>query len=335
MNLRSFNGFLFIGDPHVSSKKIGRRKDDYLQSVLGKLSQCAQICNSKGLLPVILGDLFHKSGDNDLVMLNRLTRVLRQFETRPVVLDGNHDKQQTELSEADALDLINLGGSILLASQEALIEVVLVAGVPVRLWGCGHGADIPTELPEFDGTTVLITHHDLAFGASYPGALPLHEIKNCTMVVNGHMHDTKPSQKIGDTWWHNPGNIEPISISLKDQVPKAWEWTQAGVVEVLHGVELTHGTDLFDLVGTQVNAEDSGVAVAAWTGDTPQIAQSQFSELLKRQAESDALRTDDASVLGEDLADVLNAGNISEASKQLMQTLFAAMAAGQEVAVME
>ena len=311
-------GFLFIGDPHVSSRRIGRRKDDYLASVLEKLAACAVLCVRHKLVPVILGDLFHRNDDNSLKMLNRLIRVLKTFPVVPWVLEGNHDKEQTSLTEEDALALVELAGAVRVASQEALIAEYSFSGQAVRLWGCPYGAAIPTELAPFAGKTVMVTHHDMAFGSTYPGALPLAEVLGCETVVNGHMHDTKPFVKAGATWWCNPGNIEPLSIDLAAHVPCAWEWRPEFDEGVLLPHALPHGLDLFDFTGLQVEASSAADAVSSLA---PQA--SKFALLLGEQTALDAAKTDDASVMLQDLTEVLAASGVSAATQQLMQAVAA------------
>lgn len=325
MSTRQFDGLLFIGDPHVCSKKVGRRKDDYLQSVLEKLAYCAQLCQDYNLMPLISGDLFHRSYDNSLKMLTRLTRVLKTFPTAPLVLDGNHDMALMELSDDDALALLSEAGTVRTVDKAGEIEQVLIAGELVRLWGCPFGAEIPTSLPKFDGTTIMLTHHDMAFKDCYPQSKPLLSIENCESVWNGHIHGNKPSELVGTTWWHNPGNIEPLSVDLADHIPRAWLWTPDTAPGELTGLDLPHGTDLFDLTGRLVDAADSDEAVKAWAdaaGEGLPLGLSQFSALIKAQTQSDATKTDDASVLAMDLNEVLQVATVSAASRQLMQGLF-------------
>ncbi|KWT98343.1 MULTISPECIES: metallophosphoesterase family protein [unclassified Variovorax] len=312
---RSFNGILFIGDPHVTSKRPGRRKDDYLASVLAKLEECAEICDDYGLLPVILGDLLHRSDDNNLRMLNRLMTVLKRFPVPPLTLEGNHDKEETSLTESDALYLLAQAGAVHVLETAGLVGTFDVAGQPVRLFAAPYGSAIPRSVPEGEGTAVLITHHDLAFDGAYPGSLPIDPVDGVMMVVNGHMHDTKPSVIAGATTWHNPGNIEPLSVDLAHHVPKVWLWSPGtGNGAELTGIELKHGTDLFDLTGLQVAPSDANAAVAALPST------SKFAALITEEAKADvdAERTDDASILHGDLTQIFGAGAISDATQQLL-----------------
>ncbi len=318
MFIEDVRGLLFIGDPHVSSKRIGRRKDDYLKSVLDKLRECAQLCHERKLVPVILGDLFHRNDDNNLSMLNALMRVLKGFPMRPLVLEGNHDKEQTTLSDADALTTLALANVVDVLSDSGEYRDFRLGSESVRLWAFPHGGEIPARVESFEGRALAVTHHDLAFGSAYPGSQPLKEIEGVELVVNGHMHDTKPAVQVGSTWWHNPGNIEPLSVDLAHHVPMAWEWTPSTTAGVLQGIPLTHGSDLFDLTGLQVDAADAADAVQAYVPSA-----SEFAQLLQAQGALDAGRTDDASVLLEDLHLVLEASGASEASKSLLQALAA------------
>lgn len=314
--VRTAKGFLFIGDPHVSSRRVGRRKDDYLASVLGKLTDCARVCAEHSLIPVILGDLLHRSDDNSLKMLNQLSRVLKLFPVPPLTLEGNHDKEQTALSDADALTLLAEFGVVQVISAHALVAVFNFDGQAVRLIGCPYGAEIPADVGAFEGKTIMVTHHDMAFGSAYPGALPLTEVAGCDLVVNGHMHDTKKAVKVGTTWWNNPGNIEPLSVDLAGHVPCAWEWRPATAEGVLEPHQLTHGTDLFDLTGLNVEAADSQEAVATLVPEA-----SKFAAELGRQTADGAAKTDDASVMLQDLDEVLKASGVSEATQVLMQAI--------------
>lgn len=318
-----YRGFLFIGDPHVSSKRIGRRKDDYLSSVLAKLEACAEICARENLLAVCLGDLFHKNDDNGLQMLNRLTRCLKKFPEPMLVLDGNHDLGRAERSDDDALTLLGQTGVVQVLNAGLVAEFRLeAAGSAVRLWAAPYGSELPARLPSFEGTTILISHHDLAFGGSYPGALPLKEMHGCDIVVNGHMHDTKSSVAMGETVWHNPGNIEPLSVDLAHHVPCAWEWVPAIGKGSLRPHTLPHGTDLFDMAGLQVAA-----AGEAETAQTLPPQESSFAKLLARQNTAEAARTEDAAVLHEDLGLVFLAQNSSEAVRRLLLGLAAELPA--------
>jgi hypothetical protein len=310
-------GLLFIGDPHASSKRVGRRKDDFAKSVLGKLAHCAKICHEQALIPCILGDLFHRDDENSLRLLTRLIRACRAFPVTPIVLGGNHDKGETSFADGDALVLLAEAGAVRLVDTTELIEHFDFPGGSVDLWGVPYGAEIPDALPASTAdNVVMMTHADLAFGSTYPGALPLKPVAHCHMVVNGHMHDTKPSVLNESTWWHNPGNIEPLSIDLIDHVPKAWGWKAGSSFSALEGNMLPHEADIFDLQGIQVAAAGAQEAVDAWAPKESFFAQ----ELLAVQ-DGEAGKTEDGSVLREDLEEILSVSLVSSATADYLRRL--------------
>lgn len=323
-----FNGILWIGDPHLSSKAIGRRNDDYTLSVLNKLSESAIICNTRNLLPVIAGDLFHVADENHLKTLNRLIRVLKQFDEIPRCLEGNHDKKNFTTGDEDALTLIVEAGVLKLYDKFELAETITINDKIINLWGCPHGTDLPKKLPENVGeTNVLFTHHDLAFGSAYPGALPLYEIKGCSMVLNGHMHDRKESVKKGATLWHNKGNIEPVSVDLINHVPAVWEWDGNQEFELTEHT-LTHNRDVFDLTGIKIKAADSADSVNALIGGSyeggkveVEVEESEFVKALVSDQSLDANKTSDAEIIISDLTEILELMNASEGTRTLMTTL--------------
>lgn len=333
VELARFEGIQFIGDPHVSSRRPGRRKEGYTESVLAKLERCAELSREHRWVSVITGDLFHTSRDSDLAMLSRLIQVLRSFYAPVRVLTGNHDLSRDALSDADALSLLFLAG----AAVPLTDETVEIGSDTVRILGVDYGTPIPDRIESYGtaAVTCLVTHHDLAFGSAYPGALPLKSIAGVDFVVNGHMHATKPAQLVGSTWWHNPGNIEPLSIDLRAHLPACWVWAERSDCSQLKRHELPHDFDCFDLTGLRIAAGDSQAAVAELEADAPvagagngsgaEAAQtlpvSEFALGLAEEGKLSAVRTDDASVLAEDLTEVLNQTGASPATSALLNLL--------------
>lgn len=283
-----FKGILAIGDPHLSSVRPGRRIDDYETAVLRKLAACAEICRAENLFPLILGDLFHRAGENSLRLLNRLAEVLDQFPVTPLTVEGNHDHAQSSLTEVDALALLAKGGHIQVASETG--TAIVVEGV-AEIVCVPHGCEIPDSV-EAAGTepVLLVTHHDLAFNGAYPGAALLKEVAGVRIAVNGHMHKCLPPAQVGQTRWLNPGNISRVTVDDRDHVPRAWRLL-AGA-EDLDPVPLPFEPAVFDLTGHAAILE--GVAPVAPSA-------SLFSQMLATQDPLAAARTDDGEILKEDL----------------------------------
>lgn len=332
--MHEYLGIQFIGDPHISSKRPGRRSDDYAASVLAKLEFCAQESIDRQLKTVILGDLFHSAGENNLTVLNRLFRALRSFYGEVLVLIGNHDKALFEISDKDALRLVFTAG--VAAPLDETPCDVRIAGSLVRLIGAGHGSPIPSVVDRGNADVVcLVTHHDLAFGGAYPGSQEIKEVKGADFCVNGHMHDTKESVQAGGTLWHCPGNIEPLSVDLRHFVPGYWTWSPLQASYLLQKTNIPHNFDCFDLTGIAIDAsEDALGAVKSGLGrgENPEeieargegaisTAPGEFATALAAQDTLAADRTDDGSIIAQDLAQVLEDSQASEATAYLLQAL--------------
>lgn len=339
----NFDGVLFIGDPHVSSRRPGRRTDDYLSSVLGKLAEAAEVARANNLLPVITGDLIHRENEDSTQLVHRLLRVLKQFHVAPVDVEGNHGKVQARLGVGDIELLLHDAGVLRVVSDVRLFADITVKGKRMQLFSCPHGFELPEDLALLgaaeDAMRVLVTHHDLAFENDYPGSKPLMEIRNCEVAVNGHMHKTSPPVVAGSTVWHCPGNIEPLSIDVRDHKPAVW--TLSTDTSPLHIDGLTphylqHNKECFNLIGLQIAEMDGTKAVEAMrvqgidalTGEpmteaVPLPDVPLFLAELQAQDETNLERTDDASVFEEDVEATLAEGSASEATQLLMRTLVA------------
>jgi predicted phosphodiesterase len=303
----------------VASLKPGRRIDDYLNSVIGKLTEASNIARSLELVPIILGDLFHRAGENHLPTLSRLTTVLQSFAKRPLVIGGNHDKNETLLRDADALYLLAQAGTVEVIDGECQeAHRYEFEGRVVSLWVAPYGAAIPAKIDAAGAdSVVLVTHHNLAFEGAYPQAAPLHEIEGCALVVNGHMHKTAPAITKGQTVWHNPGNIEPLSVDCIEHVPAVWAWFAAPDNQSLVAHPVAHVRDCFDLTGLTVDkaetSESVDAAIAAQACD--------FAELLAATNRYETALADADDVFIEELAATLVEMNASESVQRLLVAL--------------
>jgi hypothetical protein len=288
------NGFLVIGDPHVSSRRPGRRKDeDWPAPILRKLERCVAIANERGLAPVLLGDLFERAVEPDEALKARLVRLLKAFRIRPLTNVGNHDIAHTTLSDGDSLAVLGHADVLDVVAGSGAVGVYRIGG---RHFGIGmtpFGQDIPRDvggvLPGLD-SLVWFTHHDIAFEGAYPGAVPPFPVTGADLVVNGHIHKTKPAIRAGATLWANPGNINRQSVDLKDHAPAAWI---LGPDLALAPEALPHAADMFDLTGRLV--------AAASDRDMRAEVESAFVSLLRAESATDMARSDDGSIIREEV----------------------------------
>lgn len=295
--ITGFEGFLFIGDVHLAVRP-GRRVDDYGSAVLGKLSQAARHARERKLVPVCLGDLFHKARENNLELLTRAMTVLREFELPLLVLAGSHDRTESWFTNKDAAQLLALSGVVQLVEQPGHVLTLDCKGERVHLWATPANCLVPDAV-EQDGQArnVMITHHDFDFRGMYPGAHELHEIENCDMLVNGHMHTPAPMVLKGRTACHNPGSIARVSVDLRKHAPVVSAWTpQHGIS--LEAMPLVVTSDVFDLTGQEVFAAEPKVLKA----ELPKgLRLSSFAAKLRATESLEAGRTDDGAVMVETL----------------------------------
>jgi hypothetical protein len=209
--LSEYAGILTIGDPHLASRTLDFRRDDYGRTSLRKLVWCLEYSRDHALLPVFLGDLFHYARDNANWLLGE---ILAAFSTREVVgIYGNHDCRENTLGPDDSLSVLVSAGHYRLLSTEAPWRG-RVGGVDVTLIGVSWGCPLPNAGPEDGSRTLLVTHHDVRFaGYEEGGRFDAREIPGIELVVNGHIHRRLDERQVGGTLWINPGNICRVSRS--------------------------------------------------------------------------------------------------------------------------
>ena len=219
--IKQQQGLLFIGDPHLSSRVIDWRKDDYGRVVLDKFSWCLDLAQHERLRPVILGDLLHYPRDNATWLVVELIDLLRGRGA--VGIYGNHDIRESQLTENDTLSILVEAGSLRLLDAGCW-QLDDCNGVQLLLGGTPYGQEIPsarpTHLPESD-STFWITHHDLIFGKPSPYQQQwssLVDVPGVDLIVNGHLHRSYLEERHGSTTWINPGNISRTSRSSDNLV---------------------------------------------------------------------------------------------------------------------
>ncbi|HEV2558618.1 MAG TPA: metallophosphoesterase [Microvirga sp.] len=307
-------GLLVIGDPHVGSRRPGRRKDaEWPSALMRKLEACVREANARDLVPVILGDLFDRPVERDVALKAALIRTLQGFRHRAIVNVGNHDMAHTALSDGDSLALLGLCDVVDVVAQSGPVAMLDLGGERLGIGMTPFGQDIPTSvagaLPEAD-RVAWFTHHDIAFEGAYPGSLPAHEVEGAALVVNGHMHRTQKPVLAGATRWLNPGNIARMSVDLLHHEPRAWILAGPGD---LAPVPLPHEADVFDLTGRFVEAAGDAAVAAA--------VESAFVSLLQAQAPADLKRSDDGSLIREEIEAKFAADGTPDAVRAIVRSL--------------
>lgn len=286
-NFENYDGFLFVGDPHLASYTPGKRLDvNFTDTVLDKLEQAVNLCITYNLYMIILGDLFDDDEDKDTLMLTKLIRVLKKLPQPPLTIIGNHEKTQHKLTEDTFVAVLREAGVLYTIEKNSYWGRFKINNEHFYVGGTPYGFEIPNDvtglidktLTEIVSYTIWITHHDLAIGTYYPGCLPPKEIKGCDIVVNGHDHSTKDPVIVGQTMYFNPGNISRMTIDKKDHVPQVWAWWPKDKRK-LEPFPLKYKADSFNLTGKQVIVPEKKLSAKE-----EEKQESKFLQLLEQTA---------------------------------------------------
>lgn len=251
-----FKNILIIGDPHISSRQISKRKDDIhtSQTVLNKMRQAAQISREQEAYTCILGDLFDRDKEKDISLLNQVIDVFKEFYHPPLTIIGNHEKTEDVLQNYNMISVL-LGVGLLDAIEDNQVSVQIPIDHEqetywVEIGGTNYGSNIPNKVAPRSKKThyhLWLTHHDLIFQKEYPNAIELKWIKGIDLAINGHIHMYQGQVKVGDTFWFCPGNILRQSIDTKDHEPSVWLWNpQQQQEEIkLKAIPLHYKKDIF------------------------------------------------------------------------------------------
>ena len=205
----TYDGILFIGDPHISSRAPGFRSDDYPRVILEKLTWCLDYSVENNLKPAILGDLFHYPRDNANWLLAEL--IERCAPLVPLAIYGNHDVRENTLKQDDSLSVLAASGAIeLLAEEQPWTGVI--AERQVAIGGTSWGRKLPARYKSEADHVFWMTHHDLLIpGYEEFGRLRPKELPGIDAVINGHIHRQLETVQTGETSWITPGNISRVS----------------------------------------------------------------------------------------------------------------------------
>lgn len=325
--MRKANGLLYIGDPHVSSRKPGRRRDeDYAARILGKVEFAISVANERKLIPVFLGDMHDSAVETDEGVKTRLIRILCGSWTTPIANVGNHDIRNTTLTTGDTLKMYAEAGVLIVADKSGPVETVVLSDETVgdKIVGIGatpYGQSWPTDArPLFGDVDAIIwlTHHDIAFESPYPGSIAPTAIAGCRLVVNGHIHLYKKPVRVLKTLWMNPGNITRQSVDTMEHEPAVWELTADSK---FNKISIPHEKGVFDLTGKLVDPIMQGQVDEQ---ATETLAESEFVSLLSADTPMEMNKSDDGSILMEEIEDKFDRENTPPEVKKLILELHAA-----------
>jgi DNA repair exonuclease SbcCD nuclease subunit len=214
-----YRGLAFIGDPHLSSRVPGFRRDDYPRTALAKLKFCLKRSRKDQLLPVLLGDVFDRPRDNANWLVGELLDLLSRYEV--LTIYGNHDCRENSLTDDDTFSILLKSGHVRLLSPESPWRG-RIAGRSVILGGSPWGQpvpesfsteDSPADSADKNSLVVWVTHHDLQTSAEMRTGIKPDERPGIEIVVNGHLHTRQDPIVTGKTTWLVPGSLTRLGRS--------------------------------------------------------------------------------------------------------------------------
>lgn len=225
-------GLFFIADPHLADTPPGQRLGSYLDQIMSKLEACLDRAGALGMVPVILGDLFHWPRDNSNKMLVELIRIFgsRKGDKQVWVLVGNHDKYQSRFTEDVSLAVLEAAGVLRLMKDDGPQFILETPQGSALVCASPDGTPLPkgyARQPNDPETVIWLTHHNIQFPEFIDRAYKIKELPGIDWLVNGHIHRPQLTITKGQTTWANPGNITRITFSRRsmERKPAAAIWT--------------------------------------------------------------------------------------------------------------
>jgi len=221
-----------VGDMHLTLTLPKRRKDDYVQAMLGKLDAVFRIAekyNCNGIFQA--GDMFHSPRES-LYLLGLVIEKIYGWRSpggegfsKFITVYGQHDLWFHSLkSKAKTpIALLEKVGVLDVANTDSPIFVSLGNDIPgAWVYGASWGEEIPKSDPKEGRVEVLIVHAPIMIQQLYPG----HKFRNpdefkgkgFDLVLCGDYH-YRFERRVGDTLVVNPGVMMRRSISEADVEP--------------------------------------------------------------------------------------------------------------------
>jgi predicted phosphodiesterase len=211
LETRQARGLFLIPDPHLAGTPPMQRLDSYMDDILAKVAACLDEAARAGLVPVVLGDLFHWPRENPNSLMVALIELLRPH--KPYVLVGNHDKYQARFTADTSLAVLDAAGVVRVLSDPGLFLRLDTPTGPALLGASPDGTPLPGSVAADPGvTTVWLAHHNIGFPDFQEKNVRIREIPGLDWVINGHIHRPQPTVTAGRTHWANPGNITPAQV---------------------------------------------------------------------------------------------------------------------------
>lgn len=200
-------------DTHVRGTSPVGRTDNYPRAVLEKIAWVINYANTaQADLILHAGDLFDSPNPSEDVA-GAVAEILSMARMRVVVVPGNHDLvgHQIRSLPHTKLGLLARAGVLQVLSRE---DPPYILG-DVSIIGQHYYAGIDMGNPQDfhhggPGRKILVYHGQLMDrppGFDMPHTLIENVRTDADLVIAGHYHPGWAPQRVGRTWFHNPGSL--------------------------------------------------------------------------------------------------------------------------------
>lgn len=225
--------FIYFTDSHISSKNPNSRTDDYVESIIKKLSEIVYVANSTNVDYIICGgDLFHSPTPtpNSVMVANKVSQIFLKSKAPIYVVPGNHDQygynNQTLDKTLLGIYIANKVVNVLDRENPLLLNIngntVAIEGQEYKIgidkyknedFLCNIKADYNILVSHAMVSDSLVSNY---YKKNEVDHIDLNDIKtNANLILTGHEHNGYKAKEINNTIFVNPGSLSRTDRSLK------------------------------------------------------------------------------------------------------------------------
>lgn len=158
-----------LGDLHITNRSPARRKDNYFETILGKLKQAFDIFTQEKCFYVIqVGDFFDSPTVANRVIAE-VNKLLLTYPQRLFSLAGQHDLSGHNLGTLPNSPLAILeSANALQILGESIVHTKKDQSDPVYFYGASFGEDVP-PVEDPNAFNILVTHRMIGNRPLFPG----------------------------------------------------------------------------------------------------------------------------------------------------------------------
>lgn len=248
-------------DPHLKDKPPLSRKDDYTETIFGKMVKCFKLAEKLEAEAIVIpGDLFDVRFASKVshALVERTLALFKASKVPVFGITGNHDiiNDRLESVPKQPIGVLYRSGFLMHLDKFTLTD-------GTTLYGVDFTNPKYTKIEDFffkkaaDELQIVFTHHNLVpTGNKFfdEGAISFEDLKDhpLDILVNGHIHhpiDGKYIVKIKDKTFVTPGSISRGSISKDNRNRKVYALlidTQARKIDLVD-LKATPSEDVFKI----------------------------------------------------------------------------------------